>query len=85
MFTWNEFISLPHVNDISGFHCVTSWSRLDNKWKGVLFSSIANLCGILLTAKFIYIKAYDAYSTNLPLNEAIKSDVLKFISGTEPL
>ena len=38
---------------------------------------IANYCGGLFsTAKFVYIKAYDAYSTNLPLIEAMKPDVL---------
>jgi hypothetical protein len=29
-------------------------------------------CGVVSTAKFVYIKAYDAYSTNLPLIEAMK-------------
>ena len=37
---------------------------------------IANYCGVLSTAKFVYIKAYDAYSTNLPLIEAMKPDGL---------
>mgnify|MGYP001156853643 FL=1 len=76
MFSWDEFMALPQVDDVSDFHCVTSWSRLDNKWRGVKFSDIANHCGILPEAKFVYIKAYDAYSTNLPLEEAMKYDVL---------
>ena len=33
-------------------------------------------CGVVSTAKFVYIKAYDAYSTNIPLIEAMKPDVL---------
>ena len=37
---------------------------------------IANYCGVLSTAKFVYTKTYDAFSTNLPLIEAMKSDVL---------
>ena len=37
---------------------------------------IVNYCGVVSTAKFVYIKAYDAYSTNLPLIEAMKPDVL---------
>jgi DMSO/TMAO reductase YedYZ molybdopterin-dependent catalytic subunit len=36
---------------------------------------IANYCGVVSTAKFVYIKAYDAYSTNLPLIEAVKPDM----------
>jgi hypothetical protein len=37
---------------------------------------IENYCGVVSTAKFIYIKAYDAYSINLPLIEATKLGVL---------
>ena len=76
MFSWEDFMSLPQVEDVSDFHCVTSWSCLENHWKGVRFMDIANHCEILPTAKFVYIKVYDAYSTNLPLEDAMKSDVL---------
>jgi DMSO/TMAO reductase YedYZ molybdopterin-dependent catalytic subunit len=76
VFSWEEYLRLPQVEDISDFHCVTSWSRLGNHWKGVRFLDIANHCEVLSTAKFVYMKAYDAYSTNLPLNEAMKPDVL---------
>jgi len=45
---------------------------------------IANYCGVVSTAKFVYIKAYDAYSPNIPLKEAMKLDILLvFISGEE--
>ena len=37
---------------------------------------IANYCRVVSTAKFVYIKAYDAYSTNVPLIENMKPDVL---------
>ena len=37
---------------------------------------IDNYCGVVSTARFVYIKAYDAYSTNLPTIEAMKLDVL---------
>lgn len=75
-FTWDEFMALPQVEDVSDFHCVTSWSRLDNRWRGVRFRDIAEYCGVLPGAKFVYIKAFDSYSTNLPLEEAMKYDVL---------
>ncbi|MBI2833590.1 MAG: molybdopterin-dependent oxidoreductase, partial [Acidobacteria bacterium] len=35
--TWDELMKLPQVEDVSDFHCVTTWSRLDNHWKGVRF------------------------------------------------
>ena len=45
---------------------------------------IENYCGVVSTAKFAYIKAYDVYSPNIPLKEAMKLDILLvFISGEE--
>ena len=75
-FEWEDFLELPQTSDVSDFHCVTTWSRLNNQWKGVKFSDIAKHCEVLPSAKFVYIKAWDGYSTNLPLEEAMKYDVL---------
>ena len=41
--SWDEFLALPQVEDVSDFHCVTTWSRYDNHWKGVRFRTIAEL------------------------------------------
>ena len=30
--TWDEFQKLPRVNVRSDIHCVTRWSRYDNRW-----------------------------------------------------
>src|SRR5262245_16088152 len=38
---WNDFLALPQVEDTSDFHCVTTWSRYDNRWSGVRFRTIA--------------------------------------------
>ena len=40
---WQQFMALPQAEDVSDFHCVTTWSRLDNHWKGVRFRTIAEL------------------------------------------
>ena len=44
---------------------------------------IANYCEVLSTKKFVYIKAYDAYSTNLSIIEGMKSDVLLVFSSKD--
>ncbi|MGP0630325.1 sulfite oxidase-like oxidoreductase [Nitrospina sp. 32_T5] len=75
-FNWEEFNKFPQVEDVSDFHCVTSWSRLDNRWKGVRFSDLADHCRVQKEVRYVYIKAYDGYSTNLPIEEAMKYDVL---------
>src|SRR6266498_2991533 len=35
--TWDQFLALPQAEDLSDFHCVTTWSRYDNRWGGVRF------------------------------------------------
>lgn len=74
--TWNDFKALPQAKDISDFHCVTTWSRMDNHWEGVKFRTIAELSQLKPSAKFVYFTAYDGYSTNLKLSEAMDEDVL---------
>jgi Oxidoreductase molybdopterin binding domain len=41
--TWDDFRALPQTEVTSDFHCVTGWSRLDNTWKGVLFTDVLKL------------------------------------------
>ena len=34
-FTFEEFLALPQSEIVSDIHCVTRWSRFDNRWEGV--------------------------------------------------
>ena len=73
---WEEFISLPQTDDVSDFHCVTTWSKLDIPWKGVRFIDIAALVIPKESATHILCYGYDDYTTNISLEEALKPDVL---------
>jgi len=82
-FTWDEFMALPQVDDVSDFHCVTTWSRYDNHWRGVRFSTLAEMAVPKDEAAFVLCTGYDhmpgsdiPYTTNLPLERAIEDDVL---------
>ena len=81
--TWEQFTALPQVEDVSDFHCVTAWSRLDNHWKGVRFRTIAELGVPKEDARYILCTGYDflpgtfvPYTVNVPLARAIEDDVL---------
>lgn len=74
--TWGNFKALPQVEDTSDFHCVTGWSQMDMRWGGVLFSTVAGLARPREGASHVLVHGYDGYSTNLPLEEALKDDVL---------
>lgn len=75
-FTYDEFLALPRTQIISDFHCVTGWSRFDNRWEGVLFRDIAALAAPKETARFATIHADGGYTTSLPLPELMEPDVL---------
>ncbi len=74
--SWKDFLALPQAEDVSDFHCVTSWSRLDLRWKGVRLESLLALARPLPEASHVLCHAYDGYTSNLPLEEALKPDVL---------
>lgn len=73
---WAAFQALPQVVDHSDFHCVTTWSLMDSQWGGVQFSTLAALVRPLPNATHVLTWAYDGYTTNVPLEEALKDDVL---------
>lgn len=73
---WKDFLALPQTVDYSDFHCVTSWSRLDNKWEGVRFRDLAERVKLKPSARYVFMTGYDEYSTNLKLEEAMDEDVL---------
>jgi DMSO/TMAO reductase YedYZ molybdopterin-dependent catalytic subunit len=80
---WDAFMALPQIEDVSDFHCVTTWSRFDNRWRGVRVRTIAELVIPRDEAHYIVCTGYDLapgtdipYTTNLPLARAIEDDVL---------
>jgi DMSO/TMAO reductase YedYZ molybdopterin-dependent catalytic subunit len=80
---WQQFMALPQAEDTSDFHCVTTWSRLDNHWKGVRFRTIAELAVPKDEAMHVLCTGYDVlpgssipYTVNVPLERAIEEDVL---------
>jgi DMSO/TMAO reductase YedYZ molybdopterin-dependent catalytic subunit len=81
--TWDQLLALPQTDDVSDFHCVTTWSRYDNHWRGVRFKTIAELAIPKDDAKFVVCTgsdfmpgSYIPYTTNLPLPRAVDDDVL---------
>lgn len=73
---WDQFHALPQVEDVSDFHCVTSWSRYDCRWGGVAFTTLFELVRPNAEARFVHFTAYDGYSTNAPLEKCLEPDVL---------
>jgi DMSO/TMAO reductase YedYZ molybdopterin-dependent catalytic subunit len=74
--TWTEFNALPQVDDVSDFHCVTTWSKFDCRWGGVAFTTLYDLVRPAPEARFVYFTGYDGYSTNVALEHCLDDDVL---------
>ena len=75
-FTWAEFNALPQFEDVSDFHCVTTWSKFDVRWNGVAFFTLAELVQPKPEAQHVLFTSYDGYTTNVRLDDMMDDDVL---------
>jgi DMSO/TMAO reductase YedYZ molybdopterin-dependent catalytic subunit len=74
--TWEDFQAQPVSQVQADFHCVTTWSMLDNDWMGVKFQHVLEVVRPLSFAKFVLFESCDDYTTNLPLDVCDDDDVL---------
>jgi DMSO/TMAO reductase YedYZ molybdopterin-dependent catalytic subunit len=73
---WAQFASLPATEQTCDIHCVTGWTKLDTVWKGVRLSSLLAPLKVSPQARHAVIHAKGGWTTNLPLEELIRADVL---------
>ncbi len=74
--TWHEFLALTKVESMSDFHCVTGWSKLDNRWSGVQFKTVGHMAQPRGSAEYATIICDGGYTTSLPLRELLDDDVI---------
>ena len=74
--SWPQFNALPQVDDLSDFHCVTTWSKFDCRWGGVALTTLYELARPKPEARFVYFTSYDGYSTNVALDKCLDDDTL---------
>ncbi len=74
--TWQEFLALPRTQVTADFHCVTRWSRFDNRWEGVPLRAIADQTRPKPEARSVLIHCAEDYSTNVPLKDLLEVNVL---------
>lgn len=77
-FTLDQLKSLPAREIVTDIHCVTRWTRLDMRFRGVLLSDILAHAKPAASAKFLSFVANSIrdHSTSLPINEALKLETL---------
>jgi DMSO/TMAO reductase YedYZ molybdopterin-dependent catalytic subunit len=73
---WAAFQAQPQLDTTSDIHCVTAWSRYDNRWQGVAARHLLDIVQPAPEVRFIVFHSYDDYTTNLPLADFDDEDVL---------
>lgn len=73
---YQQFQSLPQTKLTTDFHCVTTWSRLDNHWEGVLAKDIVALIRLKPDALYVTIHCEGGYTTNLTIEQLLDDDVI---------
>jgi DMSO/TMAO reductase YedYZ molybdopterin-dependent catalytic subunit len=75
-FTWEELQKLDQKLVQADMHCVTTWSKLDQKWEGIPFSRIVELAKPLPDAKFVISHCEHGFTANVPIEATHGDDVL---------
>ncbi len=65
--TWEEMNALRQTELTRDIHCVTTWSKFDTRWSGVLIDDLLDDAGVEAPTPFVLAHCFDGYSTNVPL------------------
>ena len=65
--SWQELLALPSEDVTVDIHCVTKWSKLGTRWRGVSIDTL--LADVESTADYVMAHSYGGYTTNLPLED----------------
>src|SRR5690348_10714691 len=60
--SWAEFRALPAEEPVVDLHCVTKWSKLGTRWRGVSVDTL--LAEVESAADYVLVHAHGGYTTN---------------------
>jgi DMSO/TMAO reductase YedYZ molybdopterin-dependent catalytic subunit len=67
--SWKELLALPATEITADIHCVTKWSKLGTRWKGVSFDTLLLAAGREPPAPYVMAFCTGGYTTNLPVED----------------
>jgi len=70
--SWAAFQELPQSEITVDIHCVTSWSKLDTRWRGVTIETLLDSAGLEPPEPFAMAYSDGGYTTNLPVEDLLK-------------
>jgi len=74
--SWSELDGFPRREVTCDIHCVTSWSRFDNRFSGVRVAALLAEARPLPSARYVLVHAAPDYTTNLPLTDLDRDENL---------
>ena len=74
--SYADFLAMPQTALSVDVHCVTGWSVLDAKVKGVLLTALAERAKVKPSARHVIFEAAHGYTSNVPLREALGPKVM---------
>ena len=74
--TYADLMDLKQIDLTCDVHCVTGWTLLDSLWRGIQMTTIMDLVKVKDSARFVIFEAAGDYTSNIPLSEARKDNVI---------
>ena len=73
---FEQLLALENVEQTLDVHCVTGWSRLGARWKGVRIQTLADMAGVGSEARHVIFEAAHGYTANVRVEEALSPDAM---------
>jgi DMSO/TMAO reductase YedYZ molybdopterin-dependent catalytic subunit len=73
-FTWDDLMAMPQQEFTADFHCVTRWSKLDVKWKGIKVLDFMKHLRVDPKAICIMEHCYGGYTTNIAIADFLREE-----------
>jgi DMSO/TMAO reductase YedYZ molybdopterin-dependent catalytic subunit len=84
--SWDEIHALPNRDWTVDISCVTKWTKLDTRWRGVSVDTLLEGVELDPAARFVVAHSYGGYTTNLPLTDVVNGQAfVAWEYGGQPL
>ncbi len=71
----SALMALPQQRQVTRHICIEGWSQI-GQWSGVLLSMFLRRIGADLSARYVYFKCFDGYSTSIDMASALQSQTI---------
>jgi DMSO/TMAO reductase YedYZ molybdopterin-dependent catalytic subunit len=71
--SWTDFLALPARDWVVDISCVTKWTHLDMRWRGVSVDTLLESVELDPKAAFAIASCDGGYTTNLPLADVLNN------------